>query len=70
MPRFGHLSDGGLDAVQARAVVQYLRSLPAFVQVVPDTPNCTLPDAGEPVDAGPPVEAASDAADATIDAED
>ena len=70
MPRWGHLSDGGLDAVQAGAVVQYLRSLPALVQVVPNTPDCTLPDAGEPTDAGPPVEAASDAGDATIDAGD
>ena len=70
MPRWGHLSDGGLDAVQARAVVQYLRSLPVIVELVPNTPDCTLPDAGEPADSGAPVEAPSDAADATIDAAD
>ena len=70
MPRWGHLSDGGLDAVQAQAVVQYLRSLPPFVELVPDTPDCTLPEAGEPDDGGAPVEAAADAGDATIDAED
>src|SRR5580700_533716 len=28
MPRWGHLDDGGLDAAEALAVVQFLRSLP------------------------------------------
>jgi hypothetical protein len=78
MPRFGHLDDGGIDAAQAGAVVQYLRSLPPFSQVVPDTPNCTVPDGG-PGEGGSSVEAgfddgsgaadsASDAADAAFEA--
>jgi hypothetical protein len=46
MPRFGHLADGGLDAAQAAQVVAYLRSLPVAKNQVPDTPPCTLPEAG------------------------
>jgi len=65
MPRFGHVADGGLTDAQAAAVVEYLRSLPTVVNNVPETPNCTAPDAG--VDGG--VDAAPDAtADAKGDA--
>jgi hypothetical protein len=58
MPRFGHLPDGGLNAAQAQAVVEYLRSLPIFSEQVPNNPNCTVPEAGE---AGPPADAGADA---------
>ena len=45
MPRFGHLQDGGLDAAQVQAVIEYLRSIPVYMNQVPDT-NCTFSDAG------------------------
>jgi hypothetical protein len=67
MPRFGHLADGGLDAAAARAVVEYLRSLPIFVNAVPNTPNCTVPDAGLPQDATTSTEAGADADAASSD---
>jgi len=64
MPRFGHLTDGGLiDAGEARAVVEFLRSLPIFVNAVPSTPDCTVSDAAAP-DAGSTIDAGSDAGDA------
>lgn len=55
MPRFGHLDDGGLDAAQVQAVIEYLRSLHVYVNQVPNT-NCTFSDAGPeaaPEEAGP-----------------
>jgi hypothetical protein len=76
MPRFGHITDGGgLDAVQAQAVVQFLRSLPIFVNQVPSTPDCPMTEAGAPDDGGAPTEAGLDAgdegaADATTDGGD
>jgi hypothetical protein len=51
MPVFGHLAgDAGLTQTQAQEVVQYLRSLPAVVNNVPDTPDCPVPPE---VEAGP-----------------
>lgn len=72
MPMFGHLTDGGaLDAAQAHAVVEFLRSLPIFVNAVPSTPDCPMPEAGAPEEAGPPIEAGLDAGDgAAEDASD
>jgi hypothetical protein len=68
MPRFGHLDDGGLDAAQVQAVIEYLRSIPVYVNQVPNT-NCTFSDAGPeaapPEEAGPG-DAGGDAADATL----
>jgi len=53
MPRWAYLTDGGaLDAAQAQAVVAFLRSLPIFVNQVPETPDCPAPDAAPPIDAG------------------
>ena len=55
MPRFGHIDDGGLDAAQVQAVIQYLRSIPVYVNQVSET-NCTFSDAGpeaSPEEAGP-----------------
>jgi hypothetical protein len=67
MPRFGHLTDGGeVDAGEARAVVEYLRSLPIFVNAVPSTPDCTVVDAG-PQDAGSTLDAGSDSGDAAAE---
>ena len=57
MPRFGHLGDGGFNAAQAQAVVAYLRSLPPVVHVVPNTPDCLMPEAGVLQDARPWVDA-------------
>jgi hypothetical protein len=57
MPRWGHLDDGGLDAAEAWAVVQFLRSLPIVSLQVPSTPNCSQPEAGTDAsvdDASPP----------------
>jgi hypothetical protein len=73
MPRFGHLLDGGLDAGQVQAVIEYLRSIPIYKNQVPNT-NCTFSDAGPeagPQDAGADADAAYDAgkdADAGYDA--
>jgi hypothetical protein len=54
MPRFGYLTDGGaLDAAQAHAVVEFLRSLPIFVNAVPNTPDCPMPDGGASEASGP-----------------
>lgn len=62
MPRFGHLTDGGLDMTQAEAVVAYLRSLPVNSNQVPNTPTCTLTadDAGIDAGADVAVDAAGD----------
>ncbi|HEX8792861.1 MAG TPA: c-type cytochrome [Polyangiaceae bacterium] len=78
MPRFGHIDDGGLDAAQVQAVIQYLRSIPVYVNQVANT-NCSFADAGPeaspeeagPEDAGPEagVDATtSDASDGGFDA--
>jgi hypothetical protein len=74
MPRFGHVQDGGLDASQVQAVIEYLRSIPIYVNQVPNT-NCTFSDAGPeagPQDAGDAGHDAttSDAADGGSDAGD
>jgi len=74
MPRFGHLQDGGLDAAQAQAVIEYLRSIPVYMNQVPNT-NCTFSDAGPeagPSDAttGDAADVGSDAADATTDVQE
>jgi hypothetical protein len=70
MPTFGHLQDGGLDAAQVQAVIEYLRSIPVYVNQVPDT-NCTFSDAGPPDsgDAGKDA-TTSDAGDATTDVQE
>lgn len=47
MPRWGHVDDGGIDAMQARAIVAYLRSLPPWVHEVPSTPGCAVPGDGD-----------------------
>lgn len=70
MPRFGHIDDGGLDAAQVQAVVEYLRSIPVYMHQVPNT-NCTFTDAGPEEEAGPeagPDATVSDAGDAGPDA--
>jgi len=74
MPRFGHLQDGGLDAAQVQAVIEYLRSIPVTMNQVPDT-NCTFSDAGPPdssTEAGKDATTndAADAGDATTDAQE
>jgi hypothetical protein len=71
MPTFGHLQDGGLDAAQVQAVIEYLRSIPIYMNQVPGT-NCTFSDAGPPdssTDAGTDA-TTSDAADGGHDAGD
>lgn len=75
MPRFGHLDAGAIDAVQARAVVEYLRSLPAISMNVPSTPSCVVSEGGMSDDAGPALEAGVEAGieagpDASDDAPD
>ena len=67
MPLWGHLTDGGLDAGTAYAVVQYLRSLPIFSEQVPNTPTCSEP---QPVADDAAVEMAPDAeAEAAVGAQ-
>jgi hypothetical protein len=52
MPHFGHLAEGGINDAQATSIVQFLRSLPAQVNNVPDTPTCAAPDWDASADVG------------------
>lgn len=68
MPLFGHIDDGGLDAAQAQAVIAYLRSIPVYMNQVPNT-NCTFSDAGpeaSPEEAGPEEAGPEGGPDATL----
>lgn len=68
MPRFGHIDDGGLDASQVQAVIEYLRSIPHYMNQVPST-NCTFSDAGpeaSPEEAGPEEAGREGGLDATV----
>jgi hypothetical protein len=68
MPRFGHIDDGGLDAAQVQAVIEYLRSIPHYMNQVPNT-NCTFSDAGpeaSPEEAGPEEAGPEAGLDATV----
>jgi len=55
-PPMPHFADAGVDASGALDIVSYLRSLPAVVMNVPNTPSCTL----GPTDAGGGGQDASD----------
>jgi hypothetical protein len=72
-PPMPHFGDAGMDAAAAQDIVDYLRSLHAVVNQVPNTDCSNIPDAAPSdgaSDAPPPVDAATDATmvDAGIDA--
>ncbi len=64
MPVFGSLAgDAGLSATEAEDVLAFLRSLAPVSSNIPDTPDCPIPEAGPPEDAGN--DGASDGGDAS-----
>lgn len=68
-PPMPHFATQGVDASAATDIVAYLRSLPAVVMNIPDTPNCTLPEAGPSPDASG-VDGGADASDSGPDSGD